>query len=55
MCRKKGCYDKMLFMAKESLVPVYVNMGIGIFVVGKAEVQLGKDDWYEMCVSFTRE
>lgn len=49
-CRKKGKYDRMVFMAKENLVPVYEKMGI--ILVGKAEVALGKDVWFEMCMSF---
>jgi len=40
----------MVFMAKENLIPVYEKMGI--ILVGKAEVALGKDVWFEMCMSF---
>jgi predicted GNAT family N-acyltransferase len=50
MCRREGKYERMVFMAKEDLVPVYERMGIS--TVGKAEVELGKDVWYEMCITF---
>lgn len=50
MCRKKGKYDRMVFMAKESLVPKYENLGFK--TIGKAEVELGKSVWFEMYMSF---
>lgn len=50
MCRRKGEYDRMVFIAKKNMLPVYER--IGFTTVGPAEVTLGKDVWYEMCVNF---
>jgi hypothetical protein len=51
MCQKRGIYDRMLFISKEKLLPVYEK--IGFTTLGPAEVELGNDVWYEMCINFS--
>jgi len=50
LCRKRGKYERIVFMAKKNLVPMYERMGFGM--IGKANVVFGKDEWFEMCMSF---
>jgi GNAT superfamily N-acetyltransferase len=50
MCQKRGIYDRMLFISKKKLLPVYEK--IGFMTIGPAEVKLGNDVWYEMCINF---